>query len=88
MTVTLSKQNEDIIQAQLKSGRYSTPDEVVNRLIEERLSDEGSPTLPFGPSAGELKSSLLAAVGKPTRPYRNGEFVELARRVIAEDRGA
>ena len=88
MTVTLSKQSEDIIQAQLKSGRYSTPDEVVNRLIEERLSDEASPEFPSGPSAAELKSSLLAAVGKPTRPYRKGEFVELARRVIAEDRGA
>ena len=88
MIVTLTKQSEDIIQAQLKSGRYSTPDEVVNRLIEERLSDEASPEFPSGPSAAELKSSLLAAVGKPTRPYRNGEFVELARRVIAEERGA
>ena len=88
MTVTLNKRTEEIVQAQLKTGRYATPDEVVNRLIEERLSDEASPEFPSGPSAAELKSSLLAAVGKPTRPYRNGEFVELARRVIAEDRGA
>ena len=88
MTVTLNKRTEEIVQAQLKSGRYATPDEVVNRLIEERLSDEASPTFPSGPSAAELKSSLLAAVGKPTRPYRKGEFVELARRAIAEDRGA
>ena len=88
MTVTLSKRTEEIVQAQLKSGRYATPDEVVNRLIEERLSDEAAPEIPSGPSAAELKSSLLAAVSKPTQPYRKGEFVELARRVIAEDRGA
>ena len=41
-----------------------------------------------GPGEAELKSSLLAAVGQPTQPYRKGEFVELARRVIAEERGA
>ena len=88
MTVTLSKRTEEIVQTQLKTGRYATPDEVVNRLIEEGLPAETSLEFPSGPSAVKLKSSLLAAVGKPTRPYRNGEFVELARRVIAEDRGA
>ena len=88
MTVTLSKRTEEIVQTQLKTGRYATPDEVVNRLIEERLSDGVSPEFPSGPSDAELKSSLLAAVSKPTRPYRKGEFVELAQRVIAEDRGA
>ena len=88
MTVTLNKRTEEIVQAQLKTGRYATPDEVVNRLIEEQLSDESAAEFPPGPSAAELKSSLLAAVSKPTRPYRKGEFVELARRVIAEDRGA
>ena len=88
MTVTLSKRIEEIVQAQLKTGRYATPDEVVNRLIEERLLDEAPPEFPSGPGEAELKSSLLAAVSKPTRPYRKGEFVELARRVIAEERGA
>ena len=88
MTVTLTKRTEMIVQSQIKAGRYATPDEVVNRLIEEQLSDEAAPEFPPGPSAAELKSSLLAAVGKPTRPYRKGEFVELARRVIAEDRGS
>jgi hypothetical protein len=44
--------------------------------------------LPPSPSETDLKSSLLAAVSKPTRPYRRGEFVELARHVIAEDRSA
>ena len=88
MTVTLNKRTEEIVQAQLKSGRYATPDEVVNRLIEEQLSDKAAAEFPPSPSAAELKSSLLAAVSKPTLPYRKGEFVELARRVIAEDRGA
>ena len=88
MTVTLSKQSEEIVQVQLKTGRYATPDEVVNRLLQERLPAEAAPELPSGPSAAELKSSLLAAVSKPVHPYRKGEFVELARRVIAEDRGA
>ena len=87
MTVTLSKRTEEIVQMQLKSGRYATPDEVVNHLIEE-LSGETPSAFPSGPSAAELKSSLLAAVSKPTNPYRKGEFVELARRVIAEERGA
>ncbi len=88
MTVTLSKRTEEIVQARLKTGRYATPDEVVNRLIEERLADEALPEFPSGPSGAELESSLLAAVIKSTRPYQKGEFVELARRVIAEDRGA
>ena len=88
MTVTLNKRTEEIVRAQLKTGRYATPDEVVNRLLEQQLSTEVSPEPPPGPDAAELKSSLLAAVGKPTRPYREGEFVELAQRVIAEERGA
>lgn len=88
MTVTLSKRTEEIVQTQLKTGRYATPDEVVNRLIEEGLPTGTSLELPSGPSAVELKSSLLAAVSKPVSPYRKGEFVELARRVIAEERGA
>jgi hypothetical protein len=79
MTVTLSKRTEEIIQAQLKTGRYSTPDEVINHLIEDP-----SAVFPSGPSEAELKASLLAAVNKPTRPYRKGEFVELVQRVIAE----
>lgn len=88
MTVTLSKRTEEIVKTELKTGLYATPDEVVNRLIEERLSDEASPEFPSGPGAAELKSSLLAAVSKPTGRYRKGEFVKLAQRVITEDRGA
>jgi len=88
MTVTLSKRIAEIVQAQVETGRYATPDEVVNRLIEDRLSAGAAAGLPPSPSAGELKSSLLAAVSKPTRPYRKGEFVELAKRVIAEHRSA
>ena len=88
MTVTLNKRTEEIVQAQLKTGRYATADEVVNRLLEQQLSAEVSTEPPSGPDAAELKSSLLAAVGKPTRPYRKGEFTELAQRVIAEERGA
>ena len=88
LIVTLSKRTEEIIQAQLKTGRYATPDEVVNRLIEQHLPAETLPEFPAGPSEMDLKSSLLAAVSKPTRPYQKGEFVELAQRVIAEERGA
>jgi hypothetical protein len=51
---------------------------VVNRLIERQLSLEASPEFLSTPK--ELKSSLLAAVDKPTRPYRKGEFVELVHR--------
>lgn len=88
MTVTLSKRTEEIVQTQLKTGRYATPDEVVNCLIEQQLPAKATSEFPSGPSEADLKSSLLAAVSKPTRPYRKGEFVELAQRVIAEDRGA
>ena len=42
MTVTLSKRTEEIVQTQLKDGSL---DEVVNRLIEERLSNEDSPAI-------------------------------------------
>ncbi len=88
MTVTLTKRTEEIVQAQLKTGRYATPDEVVNRLIENGISDEALQEEPHAPDSAELKASLLAAVSKPTSPYRKGEFVELAQRVIAEDRRA
>ena len=88
MTVTLSKRTEEIVKAQLETGRYATPDDVVNRLIEEQLAAEVSPDLSASPSEADIKSSLLAAVGKPTRPYRKGELVELARHVIAEERSA
>ena len=87
MTVTLNKRTEAIVRAQLETGRYATPDEVINRLIEERLSGETSPELPSGPDETELKSSLLAAIRKPVRPYVKGELVELARRAVAEDHG-
>lgn len=87
MTVTLSERTEAIVRAQLETGRYSTPDEVVNRLIEEQVSSEALPEAPPAPSADELKASLLAAVEKPTRPFRKGEFVELAARALADDRG-
>lgn len=76
------------MQAHLETGRYATPDEVVNRLIEERLSDEASQESPSAARAAELKASLGAAVSKPTRAYRKWEFVERAQRVIADDRGA
>ena len=86
MTVTLSKRTEEMVNEQMKTGRFASPDEAVNTLLEERLSEEqGSP---LDLSESELKASLLAAVNKPTRPYRKGEFVELAHRVIAEARGA
>ena len=49
MTVTLSKRTEEIVQTQLKSGRYATPDEVVNHLIEE-LSGATSPEFPSSTS--------------------------------------
>jgi hypothetical protein len=40
---------------------------------------EASHESPTSPSEDDIEASLLAAVGKPTRPYRKGEFVELAR---------
>ncbi len=87
MTVTLSSRIEEIIQAQLKTGRYATPDEVVSHLIEKGYCSETLQEIPPALSESELKSSLLQAVSKPTRPFRKGEFVELARRAIAEARG-
>ena len=50
MTVTLSKRTEEIVKAQLETGRYATPDDVVNRLIEEQLAAEVSPDSPASPS--------------------------------------
>jgi Arc/MetJ-type ribon-helix-helix transcriptional regulator len=83
MTVTLSKRNEEIVHEHLKTGRYATADEVVNRLLEEQSSENTLQETPPSPSSAELKASLLAAVSKPTTPYRKGEFVELARRAAA-----
>ena len=82
MTVTLSKRTEEIVKTQLKTGRYATPDDVVNRLIEEGVPCEGIPDSPSSQSEADIKTSLLAAVGKPTRPYRKGEFAELAHDLL------
>jgi len=86
--VTLSKRTEEIVRTQLETGRYATPDEVVNHLIEVHLPLETLPECQPGPSAAELKASLLAAVSKPTREYRKGDFVEVAKRAVAEEHGA
>ena len=59
-------------------------------MLEESKAEmcAASSELATSPSEIEIKSSLLAAVGKPTRPYQKGEFVELARRIVAEERSA
>lgn len=87
MTVKLSKQAEDIVLAQLKTGRYSTPEEVVNRMVEDKFLP-GAAAHPPAPNEKELVASLIKAVNAPTHPYRPGQFVELAQRVIAEERSA
>jgi hypothetical protein len=88
MTVTLSKRTEEIVEEQLKTGHFATPDEVVNRIIEAQFPCESGIPSPSGPTRSELEASLVAALDKPTRPYRKGEFIELAQRIAEESRGA
>ena len=73
---------------EFKAEVRAAPPEVREELFTLLGALRRAPELPPSPSETDLKSSLLAAVGKPTRPYRKGEFVELARRVIAEERSA
>ena len=75
MTITIPNELDDFVRAKLHEGGFESPSAVVTATLAAWQEEE-------------LKSSLLAAVGKPTHPYRKGEFVELARRVIAEDRAA
>lgn len=81
MTVTLSSRIAEYAQAQVKMGNFATPDEVVNRLLEDQLDDEAQ-------TFEEIEASLLEAVREPTVPYREGEFVELIEKIIAERRRA
>ncbi len=88
MIVTLSQRTEAIVRAQLATGRFATPDEVVNSLIEAGDQSDSGMETSSGPDEESLKSSLLTAVHKPTQAYRKGEFVELAERIVAETREA
>jgi Arc/MetJ-type ribon-helix-helix transcriptional regulator len=77
MTVTLKPRIAEYAQAQVRLGNYATPDEAINQFIEEQLEAEES-------TYEEIEASLLKAVREPTVPYREGEFVELIEKIIAE----
>ena len=78
MTITIPNELDDFVRAKLHDGGFESPAAVVTAALAAWQGQE----------AEELKSSLLAAVGKPTRQYRKGEFIELARRAISEDCGS
>lgn len=70
MTVTLSKRTDEIIQARLRTGRYSAPDEVVNHLIEEQLAGARLPRA--GSTLSAQAGSLGSVGGRAAQLHRSG----------------
>lgn len=75
MTVKLSRRSEELIAAELQSGRYTSADEVIEVALLEQFS-------PDGMSYDEVEASLLAAVNEPTVPYRAKELKEMVMREV------
>jgi Arc/MetJ-type ribon-helix-helix transcriptional regulator len=74
MTVKLSRRSEEVVAAELQSGRYASADEVIEIALLEQFAD--------GMSYDEVEASLLAAVNEPTVPYRAKELKEMVMREI------
>ena len=83
MTITLSKEAEAYVKAQMVMGNYSSPDEVVNEIV---IGPESPTTLrPDGTPMAEpeLEAELLKAVRGPHRPWRGRvELDEIRARVL------
>ena len=83
MTVTLSKEAEAYVRAQMKAGEYASPDEVMNEIVlgpEFRacLNSDGTSM-----TEAELEAELLAAVRGPHSPWRGrAELDEIRARVL------
>jgi Arc/MetJ-type ribon-helix-helix transcriptional regulator len=75
MTVEISGRSEELIAAELKSGRYASADEVIEAALLEHFSEGGS-------NYDEVEASLLAAVSEPTVPYRAKELKAMVMREI------
>jgi len=84
MTVKFSDKAEAYVQEIMREGGHGNAEQAADLLILKQRADDcyDAENPPLTPE--QLKSSLLAAVGKPTRPYRKGEFGELTRRAVVE----
>lgn len=77
MTVKLSERSEQLVAAELKAGRHTSVDEIIDFALQACLADEGM-------TYDEVVESLRAAVKEPTIPYREDEFVEMVTKAIRE----
>ncbi len=77
MTVVLNEQTRELLERELDSGFYATPDDAVNSILQEHLTT--------GLDLEGLKESLRVAMRQPRIPYRKGMFAELAEEVIARE---
>ena len=75
MTIKVSPRSEELIRAELESGRYASAEQIIDVALLEQFSEEGS-------SYDEVEASLLKAVREPTVPYRPAELKELVMRAV------
>jgi Arc/MetJ-type ribon-helix-helix transcriptional regulator len=78
MTVVLSEETRALLEQEIASGFYATPDDAVNFILQQNL--------PSGIDHDALKESLRVAMKQTPIPYRKGMFAELAERVIAREK--
>jgi len=76
MTITLTKDAEAYVNAQLETGAFDTPAEVIEALIKFKpplvcCDRDGNPL-----TRDELESELLKAVRGPHLPWRGRQEIE------------
>jgi Arc/MetJ-type ribon-helix-helix transcriptional regulator len=73
MTVKLSERAEKLVRQQVEAGRYSSPDEAVNRIMEDCFEEADL----VDPA---IEAALLEALDSPRHVFVEGELVERAKR--------
>jgi Arc/MetJ-type ribon-helix-helix transcriptional regulator len=83
MTVTLSKNAEAYVAAQMMTGEYASPDDVVNEMVLGSELPACSRTDGTPMNEAELEEELLKAVRGPHGTWRGrAELDEIRARVL------
>jgi Arc/MetJ-type ribon-helix-helix transcriptional regulator len=77
MTVVLSEETRELLEQEMASGFYATPDDAVNLILQQNL--------PSGIDHEALKESLRVAMKQTPIPYRKGMIVERVEKLLARE---
>jgi Arc/MetJ-type ribon-helix-helix transcriptional regulator len=79
MTISLARDVEEFLQAQMRGGVCSDASDLVNDVLRA-VRDQQSQHLPL---SNELEAWLLEAADDPGSPLRVGDFADIRTRVQA-----